>query len=41
MGFESVDIEGSLVELHRIEKIPMSWEESMSLWVEEGEHHSW
>ena len=41
LGFESVDIEGSLIELHQIGKIPMSWEESMSLSVEEGEHHSW
>ena len=46
MGFESsVDIGGpsqpsiSSKELRRIGKIRMTWEESVSLWAEEGEHH--
>ncbi|KAK9291508.1 hypothetical protein L1049_019456 [Liquidambar formosana] len=46
LGFESssVDVAGpssssSSKELRRIGKIRMTWEESVSLWAEEGEHH--
>lgn len=45
LGFESsLDIGGpssssSSKELRRIGKIRMTWEESVSLWAEEGEHH--
>lgn len=45
LGFESSpDIGGpssssSSKELRRIGKIRMTWEESVSLWAEEGEHH--
>lgn len=46
LGFESsLDVAGpspstsSSKELRRIGKIRMTWEESVSLWAEEGEHH--
>lgn len=45
LGFESpLDIVGSSSsslskEFRRIGKIRMTWEESVSLWAEEGEHH--
>ena len=42
LGFESVDTGGptsSSKEVRRIGKIRMTWEESVSLWAEEGEHH--
>lgn len=44
LGFESAPLDmiggsSSSKELRRIGKIRMTWEESVSLWAEEGEHH--
>ncbi|KAM7274106.1 hypothetical protein ACFE04_028770 [Oxalis oulophora] len=38
LGFDS-SVEATSKELRRIGKVRMIWEESVSLWAEEGEHH--